>query len=216
MLVFVDPIAAPAAVLSLAGVVWFRRVAARVPTGPRFLCSPQPSRVSRPEWVVGGMLGVWLLGLGMWLGGRAAGEEMVHFFGMLVLVGVLWVWALARLLARRIASGVLLEVEPGDAPCLVLAGDQPRRVPLAPGSVRAWTVGNGISGPMCLQLASGPDAATGVALFVVPALRQWKLAEGAAWLNAYAGWCPVARGPDLLDLLAPFVVPGDRAWARDP
>lgn len=214
MLPFVDVVSPIAAVLGVAGIAWFARVAARIPGGSTFVCTPQPPRFARTRLVIPGYAASWLLGIGLWIGGRIAGDQVLHFFGMITLLGVAAaLLPTTALFARQLARGVHLQVTPGERPGLVLrAGDERREVALTPGCVRAWTVGNGLSGPMYLQLACGPDAATGVALFVVPALRQWQLADGAAWRNAYTGVCPVARGAELLDLLAPYTTPGDDLW----
>lgn len=214
MLPFVDPLSLIAAISGFAEIVWFARVAARIPGDTTFVCTPQPPRIPHTRLALPIAGGVWLLGLGLWIGGRIAGDEVLHFFGLIVLLGLaVSVGPTTWLFARQLASGVQLQVTRGEHPALTLsAGAGHRHVILKPGSVRAWTVGNGLSGPAYLQLACGPDAATGIALFVVPALRQWQLAEGAAWLSAFAGLCPVARGADLLELLAPYTIPGDELW----
>jgi hypothetical protein len=90
-----------------------------------------------------------------------------------------------------------------------------KRIPLAPGIIRAWTVGNGISGPMCLQLAVGTDQDSGFEMFVFPNLSQWELADKASWLASYKGWCPV-DGCRFLDLVAAYVVPANQDWAGSP
>ena len=199
-------IAIAAGVTALAALSWLAAVVRTAPTGDRFACLEQPSKLPHPRLSLLGLGALWLIGAGLCIPGEAA-----RFVGTLLLLTVVILGVLAALAVRRQRARATVRVEIDGETAKLTDGTTEKCVPLEPGAVLAWTVGNGLSGPLYLQLAVG-NGDDGFAIFVAPAARQWSLAEGASWLAAYSGWCPVERGPELLDRLAPFTVPGDQEW----
>jgi|GEM_PF-5469812 len=218
MFPFIDWFCAPCTVLGVAGLFWLRHVLGRVPKGNVFLLSPQVPSVGSPQLVIPVLSGLWMLGMALWIGGRSAPSEPAAFAGMLVLgsvavIGLIVGFLLSRQVSR--AAGTLtfeafgtFETEPAPVVELVVAGET-RRVLLSPGCIRIWPIGHGLAQMFSVQLAIGPDAETGIALYAVdPASRHFQLTQGAPWLKGFTGFTAVTRKNDLLDLLAPFVVAG--------
>lgn len=147
------------------------------------------------------------------LGGLGPGQDAFAFMlwlGAMSACSILFIVSLTTLQVNREARVWINIVEP-DA-LIVRESGAETRIPLVPGSVQAFIVGNGLSGPAFVQyhIAHGERRMNLVIPFTLAAAQA---TEGSPWLASYTGPVTQAGARRMNRFLVPFCAkhPGTEA-----